>query len=223
MKTIYSIALLLALCVSFSCCTFERHEPIGPGLGRISQYYVITYLKVDSIAGEARFWTNTQSTDSLDFYVEMRGKDVYTDRLNKEQFLHYARLYNDTACYKPVSDIFTEEALTDTVTNITIVCDKAYNAAYPAGNSLNEIVKIRYLSAKEYIESGYDDSFINSGREIPLSDFNLQNNYLVGTVFRFTITIPPDKTDSYSFTVTVEMKSGKSFSLQYSSVVLKGK
>ena len=105
----------------------------------------------------------------------------------------------------------------DTLLSISYTTNKIYDTKHPANTPLDDIVKIQYNTAKQYIQSGYKGkTYTSEGDSIPylkqetLQEFNAhpKENYLIYRNFYISFTSPPDVGGDFIFTVTYKTRYG---------------
>lgn len=122
---------------------------------------------------------------------------------------------------------------------LDITSDTQYDAAHPAGTSLADMVIINISSAKEIIESGYDENLcgkeiniygdeypvLSSGYELrmPLKQFNEEYRKLVDCRMNIDFPVAPDVTSTHRFTVTYRDEDGRVLTATAAPVTLQGK
>ena len=118
---------------------------------------------------------------------------------------------------------------------LDVTSDTQYDAAHPAGTSLEDIVNIKTYSAKEIIENGYDKSLVvkdeqgcldlQLGHELkmPLEQFNREYRKLIADNIRLNLKTAPDVTSTHRFTVTYRDEDGRVLTATAAPVTLQGK
>ena len=122
---------------------------------------------------------------------------------------------------------------------LDVTSDTQYDAAHPAGTSLADMVIINISSAKEIIESGYDENLcgkeiniygdeypvLSSGYELrmPLKQFNEEYRKLVDCRMNIDFPVAPDVTSTHRFTVTYRDEDGRVLTATAAPVTLQGK
>ncbi len=118
---------------------------------------------------------------------------------------------------------------------LDVTSDTQYDAAHPAGTSLEDIVNIKTYSAKEIIENGYDKSLVvkdeqgcldlQLGHELkmPLEQFNREYRKLIADNLRLNLKTAPDVTSTHRFTVTYRDEDGRVLTATAAPVTLQGK
>lgn len=135
-----------------------------------------------------------------------------------KDFKRWNTYYNDT-CYNHKM-VPSHTVLTEKLRAIKVVCDQDFDAAHPAGTSLEDIVMFCTSSPYEFIQSGYKDGnyqfpdyyqilhydFGYKPVEMLLSEFNPDLTVMsdLGSFLYFTK--QPQQAGDYTFTVTVGLK-----------------
>ena len=162
----------------------------------------------------------------------------------KEHLLRYDSLckaHKDTEYSKKEKHYSGEQFPFATYRRMTldITSDTQYDAAHPAGTSLADMVIINISSAKEIIESGYDENLcgkeiniygdeypvLSSGYELrmPLKQFNEEYRKLVDCRMNIDFPVAPDVTSTHRFTVTYRDEDGRVLTATAAPVTLQGK
>jgi hypothetical protein len=145
---------------------------------------------------------------SLNYY----GEDLLASlRATYERFSYFSKLYNDDSFYGSTYP-GAYSALAYPIDKITLSCDSDYDAKHPAGTPLDDIVKLKFASYRDYIENGYQypewykkEEGYRRG-EIPfeyyLSEINSDNTKLASRkVNRLLFTELPTVLGEYNFTL----------------------
>lgn len=162
----------------------------------------------------------------------------------KEHLLRYDSLcvaHKDTEYSKKEKHYSGEQFPCATYRRMTldITSDTQYDAAHPAGTSLADMVIINISSAKEIIESGYDENLcgkeiniygdeypvLSFGYELrmPLKQFNEEYRKLVDCRMNIDFPVAPDVTSTHRFTVTYRDEDGRVLTATAAPVTLQGK
>ncbi len=99
---------------------------------------------------------------------------------------------------------------------INVISNKDFDTDHPAGVSLNDVMSIRYTSAKRYIESGYTQENMKQ-EEIyqPLDRLSPKElQYSIGNTF-LVFDKEPDSLDIHTLTITVTNAAKESYTVQY--------
>ncbi|MBP5683236.1 MAG: hypothetical protein J6X05_08350 [Bacteroidales bacterium] len=142
----------------------------------------------------------------------------------RSKFHEYAVFYGDTAYLENHSQLHNGNGCMMPLKSISIVADKDFDEAHPAGTLLNDLFDIRYPRYNSFIKSGY----IPKGRVIdydldsisPLSDF--KGEFLFPEEAKFYLKNYPSIKGKYTFTVTLTFDkdpvSGESLELAPASI-----
>jgi hypothetical protein len=233
MKHIY--VFLLSSLMLVQCK--NRTEDVDSSLGPIKSNFVSSYARLDSL-GFNEVYDNgavkgaNTSVKNIRLEIVYQAKEVFrcndSDTLNRNKFKTYARLYKDTSFNKPAALSFNgEPCMIDTISKIEILCNRSYDDSHPVGVSLNDVVKILYCCAADYINNHYSaqhDSLI-SLKTLTLQEFNKNRNYLVGigASSLLSFLISPKESGEYIFTVKFCLENGKVFIHQFKPISLEGK
>jgi hypothetical protein len=154
-KLVYTFALLAA--ITFVACSSdsEGERPIG-GDGMKSAYYIVNYAEGEFAVLQApeHYWTLS--------YVPSSIKQYYSPESNVSPetwdiFKRIALRNGDTGY-----DGFLDEGemnrccFADNFRSIHFVSDADWDAAHPAGSSLDDIVTVMFSTYAPFVQSGYD-------------------------------------------------------------------
>ena len=105
-----------------------------------------------------------------------------------------------------------------------VVSNADYDAAHPAGMSLNDIVEITYTTHKYFIENGYKHTDASratndySGDKVTKKLSELQSEdaiFMEADSFSLRFVEQPTAAQSHTFTVTVEFEHGEPYSFSF--------
>lgn len=113
------------------------------------QHFVRTYKKIETLS------LNQKDNRCIAIFLETKGVDV-SETLPFHQ-KHNDLSYNRQFRYFPGAVGYV--GLTTDFEEIDISCSKDFNSSYPAGSSLNKIVRFFSVSAYPFIISGYKNKF----------------------------------------------------------------
>lgn len=143
--------------------------------------------------------------------------------------------YNSTVRWGVLSDY--PLAITDTLQSIKITCDKEFNPSSPAGSDLSGLFSVYFESPYRTVKNGYKsyegDNTVNV-TDIPadyphtmiggrLKGFNFIDYPFIAPMWFCALEFAPDKTASYTFTVTVDNLRGVRFTRTAKAIHIKGK
>ena len=218
------------------------------GDGAYRQYVFFVPPSSDRLYNDGEIWT-PEMKDQFDY--ENLIHDIYSYEYNddkyppiKEHLLRYDSLckaHKDTEYSKKEKHYSGEQFPYATYRRMTldITSDTQYDAAHPAGTSLADMVIINISSAKEIIESGYDENLcgkeiniygdeypvLSFGYELrmPLKQFNEEYRKLVDCRMNIDFPVAPDVTSTHRFTVTYRDEDGRVLTATAAPVTLHGK
>ena len=173
-----------------------------------------------------------------ELYLKVSGDEYETTTDNKDtpnykKAREFAELYGDVDCKIAVS-YGQNKALAYPIDKITIYCEKDFDAKHPAGESMDDVVKLEFKSYYEFIKNGYNyPDKINLGTSdgrgaidytLYLSDIDVNVATLVH-ICNPTVTMTnahplihfasqPEKAGEYTFTLELTT-NGKTFSTEF--------
>lgn len=188
-----------------------------------SPHFITEYIIPSKIKAISNLPGNLYVEVTGDVYKTFRGKD-YKD-YNKA--LYFAQMYGDTSYNGGVHE-GQHSALAYPIEKITICCNSDFNAEYPAGKPLDDIVKLDFKTYYDFIKSGYtaykDNPWWLDPEEedlsLPFDSINedvtkLISVYLAhGSMGNIRFISTPDELGEYTF--TLEMKiNGEMFKSEF--------
>ncbi len=224
-----NLILSLLVILTFSQCKNESNNNCS--LAPPTKYFIRGYVKSLDIFDCIYDKELQKDTSVLGLSINpSKAKLYYNPKYSKEgnvEFERLAKLYNDISFNDSGSFAYNSICLADTVTNIDISVNKKYNKEHPANSKINDLIKIAYSYPKEYIDNNYKPKrkgYKVSAKYIPLTEFNKKNKILLGVGYiGFTITEKPTETNDFVFTVTITLKSGKTYSYTYDPIRIEKK
>lgn len=172
----------------------------------------------------------------------------YSDGNERAEYDSLSALYGDTAYNKEIiveKDVFDSNyakifdvlhcANYERAISIDVTANSDWNGEHPAGSSLNDIVFLKTITQKFYIQSGYDESlypelgrwmeggeykfkywyeFDQNWQIMRLSEMTEENYYLTLLYWSYLIfdSMPENLDKEYSINVTVTFSNGLQFS-----------
>ncbi len=163
-------------------------------------HVVYSIYKPTLFVGEATYYNNicVRMVPTLSYDG---GNYVPLDSLQ-----NYFDFYGDTTCFK-VRDIGRFYSVcASPLDSINVIADKDFDSDHPAGTSLNDVLSIRYSSAYDLIQSGYDPSldlydFCNKGDFEVMKLSNFESIHLLDKIFYLEFDKKPDTKGRYTFDV----------------------
>lgn len=142
---------LLVACDKSESDSSEKSDPPSEDCfyeakGNVIHHY---YYPENLLAGKS-------AIDEGPIVLHLFGYDNDENRVST--FKEYASYYGDTAYFQklPMGDGYCVTA--NPLTSINVTADKDFDSEHPAGSSLNDIMSLKYASAYNLIQSGYDPS-----------------------------------------------------------------
>lgn len=143
-------------------------------------------------------------------------------RQNAAKFDSLAKAHKDEG-YNRFTLTSVMECLYRRTTGVHVVSDTDYNGEHPAGTYLDDIIRIHFKSAEDYLATGYTSlkhylgkttrpSSYYGASDLELSEyldeFNRIQRKLIRFSFSFRLTKAPDRTDTHRFTITYTNEDG---------------
>jgi hypothetical protein len=168
----------------------------------VSPHYIAGYhLSTDTVKGMAY----KGDTIPLVLGVELDGEKLKTQ--DSELFRELAERFGDRGFNVP--EVFggsTYNIMVDTLTSISITCDKDFDAAHPAGEPLDDIISIQYESARMSMDLFYNEGkvlgYYDKSEVEALTSFNAVPHPLLSAAFLFYFRAAPEIQETFSLTVT---------------------
>ena len=126
-----------------------RHDEEYLETGAIlSDYFITNYLVASKVEVKEK---------GGEFYLEVSGDRYYTykDHPTYEKAKKFAELYGDTS-FKGYIIPGSCHPLAYPIDKMTISCGNDYDAEHPAGEPLDDIVKLEFETFYEYVKNGYE-------------------------------------------------------------------
>ena len=138
--------LAIAMCFLNGCKNADDEVAVG---AYQSPHFISAYLMPAKI--------EALSNAPGHLYLKVTG-DVYRTMVDKDSknydiVQYLSNLYGDT--FFNQASASSHNALAYPIEKITIYCGKDFDAEHPAGEPLDDIVKLNYQSYYEFVESGY--------------------------------------------------------------------
>ena len=226
MKKIVKIFFLFTLFSSLLSCDVYV-VVVEPPTGTVqSPYYVQVYIIPDNFSlYEDKFHSNCV----LD--ITFTGEELWhAYDLTSDEFYEIAHSFGDgsyTGYILPGSN----QAITEAIASIDVVCDKDFNEQHPAGSSLGDIIMFCATSPYEFIQGGYKDEdmvknsdypdywkymLMNQGIgykpiELLVNSVNEENSIMLYPYCYLYFEEEPAQSGEYIFTVTIRTSEGKEF------------
>ncbi len=192
-----------------------------------SDHWILNYFQPDSLV----FKSNSNMEFSV--YCSKKGK-LFSEKNNKDEYLSLCKKNNDMTCpqlclperISPATN--SGRYLADNFKSVSVVSNKDFDIAHPAGTPLNDIIWFRGMSYLKFIDSKYDTSLLYSKMEInsPISTLGERDLYLLrelkgnrlefGT-FKFVAS--PINQGDHTLTVTFTTTDDKSYSSKITMIL----
>ena len=201
----------LFFCLLLCCCgdKVDNTDCCAPSL---FEHFIHAYYDVDTLILKEAHDSNS-ITVKLNEYFHL-GQDP--------KFEKYSTLFNDTGYAKFKAHYAFGTSITDTIESIHVYTNKKYNENHKENESLDDIIEVRYESARKVLESGYAPLYslgnINDNyklmfdllrRKKLLSEFNLSKQYLVSTNMSLFFLEKPNSTGMYPLKIVYKETNGK--------------
>ncbi|WP_297447529.1 hypothetical protein [uncultured Alistipes sp.] len=143
-------------------------------------------------------------------------------RQNAAKYDSLSKAHNDLD-YNRRTLTMVLECLYRRTTGIHVVSDTDYDEEHPAGTYLDDIIRIHFKSAEDYLATGYTSlkqylgkttrsSSYYGASDLDLSEyldeFNHIQRKLIRFSFNFRLTKAPDRTGTHRFTITYTNEDG---------------
>lgn len=143
-------------------------------------------------------------------------------RQNAAKYDSLSKAHNDLD-YNRRTLTMVLECLYRRTTDIHVVSDTDYDGEHPAGTYLDDIIRIHFKSAEDYLATGYKSlkhylgkttrpSSYYGASDLELSEyldeFNRIQRKLIRFSFSFRLTQAPDRTGTHRFTITYTNEDG---------------
>ena len=164
-----------------SCKESSDKEAIGSYI--ISPHFISAYLMPAKI--------EALSNAPGHLYLKVTGDTYKTsadkNSINYDKVQYFSNLYGDTS-YNKISSSF-HNALAYPIEKITIYSEKDFDAEHPAGEPLDDIVKLNYQSYYGFVKSGYTAyKYDNPAWVGPIADHYVLNfNKITADVSRLVV------------------------------------
>lgn len=200
------------LCIMLLGCNAKDKYELPSGSIK-SKYYVTTYVVADDI--------QLSNLNENSVQILFKGVELHSTRVSSKQpFEELAATYQDGA-YNGMVIPYSNQALSEALTSIDVICDRDYDDEHTAGQSLYDIVQLCASSPHKYIQNGYKEvgqpeelpdywyPFVIRGRYSPvmklLNEVNSDNSKLLYPLCYLYFTKNPTVGGEYTFTVTVNV------------------
>lgn len=157
----------------------------------------------------------------------------------KVEYFKYIDLIGDTSYNSDKMDGLDGQmayALTDTLRTIQITSNKDFNAEYKAGDNLNSLFSIYFEEPYATIKNGYKSLQGKNYYEVDvirkefpysfygerLSEVDFSKKYFIGSQLHLSLEAIPDKTEEYTFTITIRNTQGKEVTVSANPIKIKG-
>lgn len=233
-KIILQLLIVFSVYISCSEDTDEKvpEENMTFAVGR-NEYYVTAYREPDTLFSKYQIYPDTNRINILNINLYYPRDYKSSERIeekfyNVAEFQKISTIYNDGTYGDDLSQWISPElinrnpALLDTIKAINVWSEQDYDATHKKGDLLNDMITIRYWSAREWIDSDVRKKVLDSiphyifGQNIPieekLEDFNRNssNNYLIGANMQFIFNDTfLDQKGEYTFVIEYLTMDGK--------------
>ena len=156
-KSIIALSFTSIMLLINSCTNEVMDNNNKGGEYFFSSCFITRYYTMD--AGDLILDTYDEGQSIYTFVWQGSSSDYYTKDHNSNEYNQLCYKYGDSGlnAYLEKENL----ASTNSFNCITITCDSEF-PGHPVGNNLNDIVFVRLLSAKPFIDSGYSNDYLNS-------------------------------------------------------------
>ncbi len=187
-KAVFFVVLSIVL---FAACgdDDESLEDGAPNSANMVDYYV----DCDNI-----ILTAIGSTIKVRFEGEplTRGK-------NSEKFFAVAKSNNDTSYNRKLLPA-RYASINDSLSKISIVCDKEFNSEYLAGTELSSLFTFRGETVYNIIQNNYS-SYSAEHIVIPANAVSFSQTRIIAPEFELVLNTPPAQSGIYTFDVSITL------------------
>lgn len=217
MKALFIICLI-AVCAGAGC----EKTVWQPDLSPVSAHYIRSYNAAIRMVDEKprHSWETTEPTmyAAAVWRASFGTEENYiTEENDPVRFDSLATAHGDTHWNQQGAEY---NCLFRVTTGLHAVCDKDFDAAHPAGASMDDLMTVGYSCFDDLLVNG---EYINKPRSeeqiaqnlsayeyrAPLDKFNTLRMKLLMANFSLSLTKAPEKTDVYRFTFTYTNEDGK--------------
>lgn len=162
--------------------------------------------------------------------------DEALTRQNAAKYDSLSKAHNDLG-YNRRTLTMVLECLYRRTTGIHVVSDTDYDDEHPAGTYLDDIIRIHFKSAEDYLATGYTSlkhylgkttrpSSYYGASDLDLSEyldeFNRIQRKLIRFSFSFRLTKAPEQTSTHRFTITYTNEDGVELSGTTQPITIRG-
>ncbi len=193
MKMLLYIFCIVAVAAMTSC---QPYKTITSSY--IQAYYVPTGFTSDTQINPNNVEIEVTVKGSLEYFVYVGGekKNIYNKYANYNGDTNYQR--DEDNWGGPISSC-------NPLSSISVTCNADWDAAHPAGTSLNDLFSVKVGSARKYIESNYkvNDYSVCSSKlsELKYTDIQPFTDWIV-----IYTSSKPEMAGLYELTIRVEFE-----------------
>lgn len=227
--------LQLFMCLGLLCCGLHSCNnsptplPTSKHYIRAYQNPVTIYVEVTGSLATSDPVTYNLVTFQIRPY-ENTMDCLIKDLVDDKKFEELATQYKDNDFNKPFPmDCPIMYIQTD---NLNVVSDNYYDAAHPAGTSLNDLCEIQYICCDNILKNPYNFELTEAQKaknlyayqfEELISDFNKKKPTLMAFYFWIQPIFRPEVSGTHSFTITYKNVEGKVLSVTTEPLQLVGR
>lgn len=228
--------LQLIMCVGILCgvlCSCnDNPAPLPTFKHYITKYQNPTAIYVE-VTGSLATADPVKTYNVIKFQIrpyENTIDCITKDLVDDKKFEELATQYKDNDFNKPFPMDFPIMYIqTD---NLNVVSDNYYDAAHPAGTSLNDLCEIQYICCDNILKNPYNfepteaqkakNLYADRFEEL-ISDFNKKKPTLMAFYFWIQPIFRPEISGTHSFTITYKNVEGKVLSVTTEPLQLVGR
>lgn len=154
-----------------------------------------------------------QATDYDDKSAEFKKR-----ALEVKDYYYFQNYYISTSSEFPLKFGYRDKILYNKNCYIDVIAITDFDAAHPAGSSLEDIVRVEAYTAAPFIESQYtkleQGDYHRNNIKCSLAEFNARNYDLVKSGISLFITSAPDPSDDIRLKFTYRTSDGVSLTYQ---------
>lgn len=235
--------LRLFMCVGFLCAGLygcnTRYTIFPP-----SDHYILRYQNPVSMCAEIKGTANTPPEGSSPAEITYSQITINTrpywstaqsesqDLVDEATFEALAKRFNDTDFAGTTERCMTLPMMYVQTESLNIVSDNDYDAAHPAGTSLNDLFLVKYVCVDDILKPPYNFKGTDEQNESgfpawmfkdEVSAFNLRKPTLIQFNFTFYPKVQPDQNGIHRFTITYTNIEGKMLNATTGALNLAGR
>ncbi len=252
-KAAFNFSVLFGVLSVLAGCRSELPGPLPPRLGNS---YIWCFIECDEIIvysrpfyieekhGQKHIYYREKSEETLSIAngtaiaVMLVGNNFIFSK--DKEFQEYVTQMGDTLFNykKALKEGYGNDspyAITKTLETVAVTCDKEYNATYPAGSNLNNLLSVCINDYQSFVKNGYqlyngEDAykmevamaFDGIYRKFAMEETDFSLYPFMNPYMFILLEQAPEQTDTYSFTVTVKLTDGRTLTATADPITIEG-